>query len=256
MANNCLVTKLKASVNNNELPYVGYIKAKILSTPTNNLDLSVDYNAVINDVIKKNGVDISSISSNEIRASLSCVQDDVFAIPQKYKATYFSLVFPEGHGLVDAAIDLSYCTSLTKIGIKNITSFDVWAFDSDTLGRLTEVTCMFDSANTKPFTISKLCKFTSLTKLNLFNAKTTGNIMDLVGACKNMVDLNLMSNQSLEGDLSEFAQALYTAGKTSTLKINLTNDEYITLPSGVTLGTVYISFDNQGYHISNTNPNA
>lgn len=230
MANNCLKTQLKTSVQNENLSYFGCVKIKANPGTYNTETLPLIFNSAssvkgLNGAnIYINGVNVGDTVdyiANETRTITPQNEGGTYLILNKYKLIFFGS--NQGAGLLEYSLDdFSGCVSLNTFtsmndiihgdlsGLKNtvITTF--------TMRKATYVTGSFSSLPAtittldlqsidKDFKTSELSHLVNVTMINLSNndgSLSSGNITDL-GTMKQITRMAIGSS-SVRGNIEDF----------------------------------------------------
>lgn len=219
----CLAIKLKASVQNDSLPLFGGIRFEIPHKSDGTfvfigiIGTDIHYEYIVDDNDNTIGfydaqdkyLGMSTTSNTSLKLKPSVTQDGVVHVTNKYKIISF---YPkEGSGaftLVDNPKVFEYC-------------IDMVVFNLDLYQAKMNIPI--------PFNIEVLSKMVSLKKLRLYNFESslssilTGNIESLINLVK-LEELYISRPRGIiTGNINTLLDKLASAGKTTNLKIILTN---------------------------------
>lgn len=264
MENNCLVIKLKDSVQGD------YDKLNLLKINVNNGDLVAVYNSEKADIIVKtegctfnqpffNIVNYTEYTFKDIpptsRLNVKINGNGYLYIGNKYNFNIYEL----------CSINLDKIYSY-----KSIIEFSISSnFKSQTVGNINHLLSQcspnlktlilrgtsYGNINTITGDFVEINKFTNLSRLEI--SYFTKFSIDIINF-SSLINLNSFSlyNSTCEGNVEELAQAWYNNGKiTGTTTFQFENTRII-VPSIITNKTVfYCTFTEDGYIFSQTNPN-
>ena len=279
---NCLVTKLKSVVNNDNLPKFGclYFKAKTLASAGNySYFLKLETNDEVTISIKEEGYQFrredsqTSVRSYTLRSSMGIVDfkfengDYTVEVTNKYSITkiYFGYATDIENKLLNVNIDeLKFNSGLTELSLwnsvdtdgslsslegKNLTTLDL--SKSKVIGNITSIASMkgltsLNISNTEiNGDISVLSEHIELNTLRL-SKYITGFITSLGKATK----LVTLAAPNIEGTYEELATAMISNGRTSgTLTISTEKLTY----NGELLTNASITFNGSNYTVTPIN---
>ena len=253
----CLVTKLKGSVDNNELLRIGEMRIKVESveSPTKDtqgfgvaftepttVEIVGDGYFTDNNLTENKGKSMVVSSLQGVIVS----QATTVAIRNKYKLIHLNVFIPSGspYGInkVLNIDDLKYSTSLNSIhlssmqasgdiaNLKNLTNLINLILDATkvvgdiaNLKNLTNLTALSISRTNVSGDISNLKNLTNLEKLLLNNTKVAGDIVNLKDLT-NLTELDLHKTQ-ISGDIANLKNLTnLTAFGLSNKQVPLTGD--------------------------------
>lgn len=234
---NCLVTKLKASVNNPDLPKLGYLSAKMKNTSGDYVDFS--YKETIRVFIDgDNGSGhIKNIEGTTSRDNNRDKSFQKFSVGEYYvnieKSPLFKL-FSHSAGYMDVDLEqFKYCTNLEELYFGSHSDPNApsskpkqreyfWKGDIANLAYLTNLKILRWDCQDIPYenhkvygNIESLSNLTNLQELSIAEMKTfTGDIVKALGKMVKLTDCRIYNN-ACTGDTIDLVAAWRSNGKTT-----------------------------------------
>lgn len=230
---NCLVKKLKAEVNNDNMPVFGEIKFKVVSNTsadTNLIDLGVvSGKTIILSTTGNTTINTSSISSGSTIVKGQGYEGDYICV--KYKYDILTLGSAEGsdnfvyNNLEVNSKDLKDMTQLTQLNLR--------------------------SYNASVININDLLGLVNLTRLQLQSVQFTENVdIATMAPFINLAGTNYWTAFNFTGDLKDLLDIWATNGKEGTVALRLRKEVAYNgvRPSDST--TYNITFSNGSYTVT------
>lgn len=234
---NCLVTKLKASVNNPELPKLGYIVAKMKNTSGDYVDITYkDAIRVFIDGDNGSG-HIKNVAGTTARDNNRDYSFQKFSVGEYYvnieNSTLFR-IFSHSAGYMNVDLkQFKYCTNLEELYFGSHTDPNApsskpnqreyfWKGDIANLANLTNLKVLKWSCNDIPYenhkvygNVESLSNLTNLQTLYIGEMKAfTGNIVKAFGKMVKLRDTKI-ANNACTGDTIDLVAAWRNNGKTT-----------------------------------------
>ena len=234
---NCLVTKLKASVNNPDLPKLGYILAKMKNTSGDYVDITYkDAIRVFIDGDNGSG-HMKSVEGTTSRDNNRDKSFQKFSVGEYYvnieKSPLFKY-FSHSAGYMDVDLEqFKYCTNLEELYFGSHSDPNppsskpnqreyFWKGDIANLANLTNLKVLKWSCNDIPYenhkvygNVESLSNLTNLQTLHIGEMKAfTGDIVKAFGKMVKLTDTKI-SNNACTGDTIDLVAAWRSNGKTT-----------------------------------------
>lgn len=234
---NCLVTKLKASVNNPDLPKLGYIVAKMKNTSGDYVDITYK-DAIRVFVDGDNGSGhIKNIAGTTARDNNRDNSFQKFSVGEYYvnieKSPLFKF-FSHSAGYMDVDLEqFKYCTNLEELYFGSHSDPNAplskpnqreyfWKGDIANLANLTNLKVLKWTCNDIPYeshkvygNVESLSNLTNLQTLNIGEMKAfTGDIVKAFGKMVKLTDMRI-ANNACTGDTIDLVAAWRNNGKTT-----------------------------------------
>lgn len=248
MANNCLVTKLKSVVNNDNLPYLEYVTLKISK------DTSIAGGSYIQ-IDNKEAITVESVGGNHLSTTSGGEKTNIVNIgAHQYGGTRTDIYFDNDDYVIRINKKYIHHIRYIWVGATKILSCDVsqFAYCMASSDVASSSVLNLGSSGVRG-DIGKLANIDMMiTNLTAANSNICGNIVGMSGSLR----LENLGAQGTEivGEIRELAIAMVNKGRTSGTLIVQCND-YITLDSVVVGNNVSktITFDSSlpnGYSIA------
>lgn len=251
---NCLVTKLKASVNNPDLPKLGYIVAKMKNTSGDYVDITYkDAIRVFIDGDNGSG-HIKNVAGTTARDNNRDISFQKFSVGEYYvnieKSTLFKF-FSHSAGYMDVDLEqFKYCTNLEELHFGSHSDPNApsskpnqreyfWKGDIANLANLTNLKVLNWTCNDIPYenhkvygNVESLSNLINLQTLRIAEMKAfTGDIVKAFGKMVKLTDIRI-ANNACTGDTIDLVAAWRNNGKTT----GQLNWNYMFASPGITFG--------------------
>ena len=237
--NNCLVTTLKAAVNDNSLLRIGEMRIKIsyIESPNEySQSITLGFSKSVDlEIIGEGYFTDATLSANNGKKMTCNAGNNVIyfsngnyeiAVLDKYSLTYLMASKQDGNFYPNKVIDLKYLKYSSKLtwmvvgpgnvsgdisalsGLTSLTALSTpdnnLSGDISALSGLTSLTYLRISGNNLSGDISALSGLTSLTSLSVTNNNLSGDISALSGLTS-LTALNVANNPNISGDVSSLS---------------------------------------------------
>lgn len=212
---NCLVTKLKKNVANDNLPKLGVLKLHLVPTTYDivigpSAGKSVKLNVLDGKHVEKDGVNVSEITLTD-NTAIKIIEDAIIEIKSKYDIKYLGNIMVKNPLLVS---DLVYLTSLTEL-----LKCTLYGKLSD-LAKLSTLTTlyMYDNGDNNFEDYSESNYRTSLRVLNITSFGRiwcTPHDLSFEGTCiPDTLEEIYLGDGSFKGSIESFVVGIRSNGKT------------------------------------------
>lgn len=205
--NNCLITRLKGSVDNDSLLKIGELRLKaskveLAKSEGSSLDYICHQGGIYSDSDKKKPITHSGIESNSV--TIYADSDSIFSILPKYNLTELYLT----------GLD-SVSGGLSSFNIKGLRNLDIKGNIEDDVENLNKdiVALFITQAPNIKMSLDSISKFKNLTYLTLKSPSQLVGDISRLGSLINLTNLNIDENTGISGTLESFVQAQRQYGR-------------------------------------------
>ena len=266
MANNCLVTKLKAVVNNSNLKKLGVFdiygtgNADIGFKGSSPITVKCISGSMYSDSARTQAITEKEIPVSDNAAYVYITNGTHIEVSNKYAITFVYATIATDKISTE---DFKYSTGITRLTVPQIKGelSDLSGLTSCTTLELVGSSIQYVDAHDLKGDIADIAGLTALTKINLMRAREVYGSFESLGKCTALTDIKI-ADTFIAGTVEAFVARQRGAGRTtaSNISINLANTTFngtSVTHNSVTLSWTATTITFNGVTIDNSdvNPN-